>query len=79
MFNVEYRRTFDIGWSFADLAISPITSYDEGDGEFGIELPIYLLPHAKSPILPGIKLGCSSDEDEVTFGFFLKSSFSLPH
>ena len=79
VFNVEYRRTFDIGWSFADLAISPITSYDEGDGEFGIELPIYLLPHAKSPILPGIKFGYSSDEDEVTFGFFLKSSFSLPH
>lgn len=75
--NMEYRRTFDLGWSFADLAISPIAAYSESDGDIGIELPIYLLPHAKWPILPGIKFGYSSDEDEMTFGFFLKSSFSF--
>lgn len=73
----EWRRTFDLPWAFADLAISPKFSYDADDGERGIELPVYLVPLGKSPVLPGLKVGWSSEDEEWTFGLFLKSSFSL--
>jgi len=44
-----------------------------------VELPVYLLPSGKSPILPGFKIGYASDEKKLTFGVFLKASFSLNH
>ncbi len=79
LFNLEYRRTFDIGLQFGELAVSPVVTYDENSDDFGIELPIYLVPSAKSAVLPGIRIGYSSETDETTFGVFLKSSFSLAY
>lgn len=77
LFNVEYRRTFDIGLPFGELGLSPVVTYDESSDDFGIELPIYLVPSAKSSVLPGIRIGYSTENDETTFGVFLKSSFGL--
>jgi hypothetical protein len=72
----EYRRTFPIGWDFADIAVAPITTYDALNDEFGVELPIYLLPFEKSSVLPGIKIGYSTTND-VTFGLFIKQAFDF--
>lgn len=72
---VEYRQTIAIGWSFADLALSPKATVDALDGAIGLELPVYLIPKGKAPVLPGVKIGYTSDEKDVSFGVFLKTSF----
>lgn len=77
LLSLEYRRSIGIGWSFADLAVSPTVTVDALDGEVGAELPLYLLPPGKSPVLPGVKLGYTSEEDEVTLGVFLKAKFGM--
>ena len=78
LLSFELRRTFGLGWSFADLAISPKATVDSLDGDVGLELPIYLLPlESKSPVLPGIKIGYTTEKDDVVFGVFLKAAFGL--
>lgn len=76
LLGAEYRRAFDTGWSFGDLAVSPLVTYDLLNDEVGIELPVYLLVHGETKVLPGFKIGYSTEED-VTYGVFLKSSFTL--
>ena len=71
----EARRLFPLGPGRGELGIAPIASFDALDNEYGLELPLYWIPAGDSPILPGIKVGYSSDDRDVTFGAFLKTSF----
>jgi hypothetical protein len=77
-FSLEYRRVFDTGWRAGSLAISPSFAIDALSGEFKAELPVYFIPRDSDfPISPGIRIGYSSEKDEVTFGLFLRTTFKL--
>ncbi|MDQ4088067.1 MAG: hypothetical protein M3177_08700 [Pseudomonadota bacterium] len=76
--SLEYRRVFDTGRGGMSLAMSPRGTIDALSGDFEAELPIYVIPRDEDfPITPGVTLGYSTDEDEVTLGIFLRTSFSF--
>lgn len=76
-FSLEYRRVFDLRWRRGMLAISPRGTIDALTGEVEVDFPIYFIPRGTSPISPGIRATYSSERDEVVFGVFLKTTFSL--
>lgn len=76
-FSLEYRRVFDLRWRRGMFAISPRATIDALTGEVEAEFPIYFIPRGTSPVSPGIRATYSSERDEVVFGVFLKTTFSL--
>ncbi len=75
--SLEYRRVFDMRWRRGMFAISPRGTIDALTGEFEFEFPLYFIPRGTSPISPGIRATYSSERNEVIFGVFLKTTFSL--
>lgn len=76
-FSLEYRRVFDLRWRQGMIAISPRGTIDALTGEVEVDFPIYFIPRGTSPVSPGIRATYSSERDEVVFGVFLKTTFSL--
>ncbi len=76
-FSLEYRRVFDLRWRRGMFAISPRGTIDALTGEVEVDFPIYFIPRGSSPISPGIRATYSSERNEVVFGVFLKTTFSL--
>jgi len=77
--SIEYRRATGLSIFGANIAYSPKFTYDSLNDDFGAELPIYFVPTAKSPVLPGFKIGYASDENNLILGLFLKASFGMMH
>lgn len=77
--SLEYRYATGLNIFGANIATSPKFTYDSLNDDFGAELPVYFLPSAKSPVLPGFKIGYASDKDDVILGLFLKASFGMMH
>jgi hypothetical protein len=79
--SAEYRRAFDLrrsnGSLVGMLAISPKVTVDALSGEHELEVPVYYVPRGDWPIAPGVSLTYSSEDDEVGFGVFLRTSFTL--
>jgi hypothetical protein len=73
----EYRQAIGKDVLDASLAFSPKFTYDALSDDYGVELPVYLIPKGDAQILPGFRIGYASREDEVTFGLFMKASFSM--
>lgn len=76
-FSLEYRQVFDTRSRLGRFAISPRATIDALTGEFEAELPFYVIPRGESPISPGFRVSYSSEDDEVVFGIFLRTTFSL--
>lgn len=74
---IENRRVFWSGFKGGELAIAPQASYDVLNDAFGAELPIYYIPPGDWPVSPGIKVGYSTKDKDVSFGVFLKTAFSF--
>lgn len=75
--STEFRQVFPINKKGAAFAISPKGTIDALSGDYSVELPIYYIPTWDLPISPGASISYSSDKDKVSFGLFLKASFSL--
>lgn len=75
--SVEYRRLFQGAPGGGSFAISPKGMIDALSGEFELELPLYYVPAWDLPIAPGVALTYSSEDNELDFGVFLRTSFSF--
>jgi hypothetical protein len=75
--STEFRQVFPIDKKGAALAVSPKGTIDALSGDYSVELPVYYIPTWDLPISPGASLSYSSDKDKVSFGLFLKASFTL--
>ena len=75
--SAEYRHVVPIGNDGAAFAFSPKGTVDALSGEYSIELPVYFIPTWDLPISPGASVSYSGEKDKVSFGLFLKATFSL--
>ena len=75
--SIEGRRVFNPDSKSGSLAISPRATVDALSGDYELELPIYFMPRWDLPVSPGVSVGYVSHKDKVTFGLFLRTSFSF--
>ena len=75
--SVEYRQLFDVNSELGSFAISPKATYDTLSSEFEAVFPIYFIPAKAGPFSPGFEVKYSSKTDEVTTGFFVRSTFKF--
>lgn len=75
--SIEYRRIFDTGLRSGSLAISPQFTIDALSGNVTAELPVYFIPRDSDfPFSPGLSIAYST-EKHMTFGVFLRKTFSF--
>ena len=75
--SAEYRRVIETGLKAGDIAISPTATYDTLSNEFVAQLPIYFIPKKAGPFSPGVTVSYSSKTEQVSFGVFMRTIFSL--
>lgn len=73
----EYRHFFPMKNGKSGIGAALTGSWDTLSGEYGVELPVYYHIGGSAPISPGVKVGYSSKDDDVSVGIFLKTSFSF--
>ncbi len=73
----EYRRYVPFRSGKGGIGAAITGSVDTLTGDYGIELPVYLTIPGVEAVTPGVKVGYSSKEDDVTVALFIKTSFSF--
>lgn len=73
----EYRRFFPFAKGKGGIGVAVTGSVDTTNGDYGFEVPVFLALPGTSDIMPGIKVGYGSKDDEVTISLFIKTAFSL--
>lgn len=59
------------------IAIEPRISHDFEEEVFAVDVPIYLVRDEKSALTGGLRIGYRDDTEDVTFGLFVGSRFSI--
>lgn len=77
--SLEYRRQFQIGGDDAFLKTAGFSAqftYDWESDDWGVDVPIYLVPNDKGQMIGGLRFGYTS-KDELVAGIFVGTSFSI--
>lgn len=74
---LEYRRAFQPIRGFGQFAIAPRAAFDALSNEYELELPVFLKIQGTNAIMPGATVIYDSGHDKLTFGLFLRKSFSF--
>ncbi|MDB5581947.1 MAG: hypothetical protein JWR80_7123 [Bradyrhizobium sp.] len=79
--SVEYRHLFDLSETgfLRSLGLSVLATYDAENNDYGVDVPIYLLPNDKGQMIGGVRFGYTSTKDGHDFvaGIFVGTAFSL--
>lgn len=74
--SLELRRLLELGTMGLKIGIAPDVTYDVGDDEYSIDLPIYLAPDKDGNLTGGIRVGYRSDMNDFGIGLFVGLPFS---
>lgn len=77
LFKLNWRQRLWKGDSLSGVAIAPTVTYDALDNEFGVELPIYIIPNADDGLTGGVKIGYETENKDLTFGIFVGAAFGV--
>jgi len=69
--SLEVRRLFD------NMGVSLTASYDVGDDEFAVDLPVYLVRDGAGGFNGGVRATWTSEQDDVRVGVFMNKAFSV--
>ncbi|MEO7689346.1 MAG: hypothetical protein ABIS51_08675 [Sphingomonas sp.] len=79
--SVEYRHLFELSDTgfLRSLGLSVLATYDAKSNDYGLDVPIYLLPNDKGQMIGGIRFGYTNTKDGHDFvaGVFVGTAFSL--
>jgi hypothetical protein len=68
---------FSAGGARYNFAIQPRLAFDFEDNDYGIDVPIYLVPGKDEQLTGGLRLGWDSDSNGVSLGLFFGATFDL--
>jgi hypothetical protein len=80
--SVEWRRLYVLQptnplttFGIKTLGASVQFTYDAHNDEYGIDLPIYLVPNDKGGLTGGVRLGYKSEDHDIVAGVFVGAPF----
>lgn len=62
---------------FERIAVSAQFAFDHENDEYGVDLPVYLVPNGDGQLIGGVRLGYTSKDDAWVAGVFIGAPFSL--
>ena len=77
VFSLEGRVLIPLGLLNSNIGIAPELAIDADDGEYSLDVPVYFARNADDQLTGGIRLGYSSTQDDISFGFFVGVPFNI--
>ena len=75
--SLEGRQLFRLANALGNIGIAPELAIDVDDGEYTVDVPIYLARNADGQLNGGVRVSYSSDENDVAFGIFVGVPFNI--
>ena len=73
----EVRRFWPFANGKGGIGAALTTSTNLLKDEWGVEVPVFFNFGDSVPVMPGVSIGYTSEEDDITFGVFAKTSFKF--
>lgn len=77
LITAQVRHITDKGLFGLPTGFNPTVTYDAQSGEYGVQLPVYLLDNKSKGLTGGVRYDWLSKDHDSTFGIFIGSSFCV--
>lgn len=75
--SLEGRVLVPLALLDSNIGIAPELAVDPEDGEYSIDVPVYFARNSDEQLTGGLRVGYSSTNDDVSFGFFVGVPFNI--
>jgi len=77
LFTADYRYISPDTLLSIPVGIDPTFTYDAASGEYGFQLPVYVIPNKAKGLTGGLRYDWTSDKHHSVVGVFVTSAFCV--